>query len=92
VAIISGRGGALRLGGREAAVLTDWVVDLDPEQRSAFVVRCGLTEINPVYINAAAPVEVRLLMSKRFWRWRACRLAVDGDRATVWATGEPDVM
>lgn len=92
MAILSGRGGALRLGGREAAVLTDWALDNDPEQRSAFVVRCTLTEINPVYINAAAAVEVRLQMVKRMWRWRACRLAVDGDRATVWATGEPDVM
>jgi len=92
VAIISGRGGALRLGGREAAVLTDWAVDTDPAARDAFVVRCGLTEIHPVYINAAAAVEVRLQMVKRMWRWRACRLAVEGDRATVWATGAPDVM
>jgi hypothetical protein len=92
VAIISGRGGALRLGGREAAVLTDWAVDNDLDHRGGFIVRCALTEINPIFINAPAAVEVRLQMVKRIWRWRACRLAVDGDRATVWATGEPDVM
>jgi len=89
---LSGRGGALRLGGREAALLSDWSVGNDPDVRGGFIVRCGLADSNPIYLNPAYPGEVRLQMVRRQWRWRGCRLAIDGERATVWATGEPDVM
>jgi hypothetical protein len=88
---LSGRGGVVRVGGREAATLTDWTVSYDTPNR-AYRISTGLADVNPLYLSGSRPVEIRLQMQKRMWRWQGASIGIDGVRATVLATGEPDVM
>ena len=88
---LSGRGGIVRVAGRAAATLTDWSLSFDYDARE-YVIRAGITDVVPVYLSPSYRAELRLQMRQARWRWQGVRLAVEGDRIEVRATGEPDVM
>lgn len=88
---LSGQGGAIRVGGRVAATVTDWAVTAAPGE-NVYDIRAGLADVQPTYLNPSYRAEVRLQMTKRQWRWRDCTFAVAGERLTARAVGGPDVL
>ena len=80
--------GEIRVGGRPAAVLNGW--SLRPAGGERWTIRGHLTEVNDLFLSGGRPVEVRLALGKRFWRWTGCQLERDGIIATIAATGPWD--
>ena len=88
---LSGTGGVVRVGGRQAATLTGWSVRFDPGPRE-YVISAGVTDVVPVYLSPSYRAEIRLQMAKRMWRWQGVSLSVEDNRIDARCAGEPDVM
>lgn len=88
---LHGKGGQVSVAGRVAATLTDWSMRLDPATRE-YVISAGLADVVAPYLSPQYRMEVRLQMTKRFWRWRNAAIEVDGTRMVARVTGEADVL
>lgn len=68
-----GATGEIRVGGRAAGGLADWA--LRPDGPGRWVIRARLVEPVEVYLAGGRPVEARLHIGKRIWRWRGAAVA-----------------
>ena len=82
--------GEVRIGGRPAAVLNGWA--LRPAEGGRWTIRGHLTEMNELFLNAGRPVEVRLALGKRFWRWNGCQMEREGIIVTITAEGDWETL
>lgn len=80
-----GSAGELRVAGQSAASITDWSAEPAP---GGWHIRASLAEVADLYLNSGAPVEVRLNIGRRIWRWRNVRVERTGPAATITATGD----
>lgn len=86
-----GKLGEVRVGGRVAATLTDWV--LRPDGAGGYRVVAMLVNPNPLFMDAPHPKELRLQMGKRFWRWRDVSIETDAHgRVAIGAAGEWELL
>lgn len=67
MAIIEGRGGMLRAGGRVVATLGVWTYE---GKSTDWKVDAELLSHNPVWIEGGGPFELRLPMVQGGWLWR----------------------
>lgn len=86
----TGAAGEIRVGGRPAAGLRDWA--LRPQEAGRFALSGSLVDPVDLLLDCGRPVEVRLDVGKRIWRWRGGQLARHGAAATVVVEGDWDVI
>lgn len=85
----TGLAGELRAGGRLAGRLSDWTMEPAP---GGWSIRARLHDGHPVYLANGTPLELRLTMGKRIWRWRGVACARAGEAVTLMATGDYDQL
>jgi hypothetical protein len=85
---IKGRGGQIRVGGRVAASFGEWTFD---GKTTDWVIGAEVEAHNPVWLSSDGPFEVRLHLTKGYWRWRdvpADKIALlDGGRGGIRIAG-----
>jgi len=70
---IKGRGGSVRVGGRAAASLGEWILE---GAVNDWVLNAELKEHNPLWLTGTGPFELRLSLVKGQWRWREADVQV----------------
>jgi hypothetical protein len=91
---MAGRTGALRVGGRPAAVLSGWKLTTREEaDGGGWRLEAAASAQDAYWLERATAFEVRLDVSRSVWRWRdvpAAAVSVAGDEVTIIHEGEPD--
>jgi hypothetical protein len=85
-----GEVGELRVGGRTAAQLRAW--RLTPGEPGRFELGGTLTDAIDLLLDGGRPVEVRLKVGKRTWRWKDGALVRRGAAATVTVIGDWEML
>jgi hypothetical protein len=91
---MAGRTGALRVGGRPAAVLSGWkLTTREAADGGGWRLEAAASAQDAYWLERATAFEVRLDVSRSVWRWRdvpAAAVSVAGAEVTIIHEGEPD--
>jgi hypothetical protein len=91
---MTGKTGALRVGGRPALTLDGWSLKTrEPADGGGWRLEGHASARDDYWLERAAEYDLRLDLTRQSWRWRgvpATALLVDGDAVTITHEGEPE--
>jgi hypothetical protein len=91
---MTGKTGALRVGGRPALTLDTWsLTTREQADGGGWRLEGHASAKDDYWLERAAAFDLRLDLTKSVWRWRgvpAAALLVDGDAVTITHEGEPE--
>ena len=91
---MTGKTGALRVGGRPALTLDTWsLTTREQADGGGWRLEGHASAKDDYWLERAAAFDLRLDLTKSSWRWRAVpatAVSFDGDAVTITHEGEPE--